>query len=343
MVEEINGKRSGKRLRLRLIAWGLIVLLLALWVYTDYRVSIDSPLRIREPLQLTITKGQGIASIARELKTRKVMAEPLWLKVLAWEREAGQNLKYGEYEIPPGTTVRGFLEMVLSGKSRQPPVTILEGWTFEQMRQALAAHPGLRQETAGKTAEDIMALVGSPGQQPEGQFFPDTYFTARNTSDLDILKKAHRKMESVLSQEWQGKAEKLPFNTAYEALILASIVEKETGRADERPAIAGVFVRRIQQGMRLQTDPTVIYGMGPQFKGNLRKDDLRRDTPFNTYTRSGLPPTPIALPGREAIHAAVHPAEGTSLYFVAKGDGSHVFSSTLDEHEHAVDRFQRHR
>lgn len=343
MVEENNGKRSDKRLKSRLIVWGLIFLLLILWVHTDYRVSIDSPLRIREPLRFTITKGQGIASIARELKTRHVLAEPLWLKVMAWERGAGQNLKYGEYEIPPGTTVRGFLDMVLSGKSRQQPVTILEGWTFEQMRQALAAHPGLRQETADKTPEDIMALLGSPGQPPEGQFFPDTYFTARNTSDLDILKKAHRKMESVLSLEWQGKAEKLPFNTAYEALILASIVEKETGRADERPAIAGVFVRRIQQGMRLQTDPTVIYGMGPLFKGNLRKDDLRRDTPFNTYTRSGLPPTPIALPGREAIHAAVHPAEGTSLYFVAKGDGSHVFSTTLDEHEHAVDHFQRHR
>jgi UPF0755 protein len=233
------------------------------------------------------------------------------------------------------------LELLVSGKTRLVPVTIIEGWTFAQMREALARHPSLRQETAGKTPEEVMALIGSPGLFPEGQFFPDTYFTSKHTSDLDILRQAHKKMRSVLESEWNGRMVNLPLNSPEEALILASIVEKETGRASERPAIAGVFIRRLQKGMRLQTDPTVIYGMGDQFHGNLRKDDLRRDTPYNTYTRGGLPPTPIALPGRDAIHGALHPSEGTHLFFVAKGDGTHTFSTTLEEHERAVDQFQR--
>ncbi len=327
----------------RLAAWVLGALLLMAWIYADYRVSVDTPLRISEPLRLMVKKGQGVSAVAQELRLRKVLVEPLWLRVLAAAQGTGENLKYGEYLIPPGTTTRGLLELLVSGKSRQLPVTLVEGWTFAQMRQALAKHPGLRQEVADKTAEEIMALLESPGMFPEGQFFPDTYFTGMNTSDLDILRKAHNKMREVLETEWQVRAANLPLNSPEEALTLASIVEKETGRAEERPAIAGVFTRRLQRGMRLQTDPTVIYGVGGAFSGNLRKEDLRRDTPYNTYTRAGLPPTPIALPGRQAIHAALNPAEGNSLYFVAKGDGTHVFSSTLDEHERAVDKFQRHR
>jgi UPF0755 protein len=284
-----------------------------------------------------------VSVLAHELKSRRFLAEPLWLRLLARVQGTSTDLKYGEYEIPRGTTVRGLLDLLVSGKTRHLPVTVVEGWNFAQMREVLARHPGLRQELAGKPANDIMALLGEPGQFPEGLFFPDTYFTALHTSDLDLLRQARKKMQAVLEEEWRDRAPNLPFNTAYEALIMASIVEKETGRAEERPAIAGVFIRRLRQGMRLQTDPTVIYGMGAAFNGNLRKDDLRRDTPYNTYTRSGLPPTPIALHGRQAIHAALHPADGASLYFVAKGDGSHVFSSTLDEHERAVDQFQRRR
>lgn len=331
----------------RRIPWliGLLALgvLLSLWVYADYRLTLDSPLPIRHPMSFMVKKGQGIASISHELKQKRILAEPLWLRVLAYSRGVGQDIKYGEYEIAPGTTQRGLLELLVSGKTRLVPVTVIEGWTFAQMRDALGRHPGLRQETTGKTPDEIMVLLGAPGLFPEGQFFPDTYFTGKNTSDLDIFRQAHKKMRSVLESEWNSRRPNLPLNSPEEALTLASIVEKETGRASERPAIAGVFIRRLQKGMRLQTDPTVIYGMGEQFHGNLRKEDLRRDAPYNTYTRHGLPPTPIALPGRDAIHAALHPTEGTHLFFVAKGDGTHIFSTTLEEHERAVDQFQRHR
>ena len=342
MVDELNNEPNRLKLR-RVVAWALGILLLLTWIYVDYRVSVNSPLGISKPLRLSIKKGQGVAALAQDLRARNVLVEPLWLRVLAATQGASQDLKYGEYVIPPGTTSRELLDMLVSGKSRQVQVTIVEGWTFAQMRQALAHHPGLLQEVAEKTGEEIMALLESPGVFPEGQFFPDTYFIGTSTSDLDILRKSHKKMLEVLGVEWQTRAPNLPLNTPEEALTLASIVEKETGRAEERPAIAGVFTRRLLQGMRLQTDPTVIYGMGEVFKGNLHKEDLRRDTPYNTYTRVGLPPTPIALPGRQAIHAALNPAEGTSLYFVARGDGTHVFSSSLDEHERAVDKFQRHR
>lgn len=343
MAESSNRAANPGKLRKHLAVWVSGFLLLLVWIYADYRMSVDAPLKISAPLRLSIKKGQGVSALAHELRVRKVLVEPLWLRVLAASQGASHGLKYGEYVIAGGTTTRDLLDILVSGKSRQVPLTIVEGWTFAQMRQALAKQPGLRQEVAEKSGEEIMALLESPGAFPEGQFFPDTYFTGMGTSDLDILRKSHKKMKEVLASEWQARAPNLPLNTPEEALTLASIVEKETGRAEERPAIAGVFTRRLQQGMRLQTDPTVIYGVGAAFNGNLHKEDLRRDTPYNTYTRAGLPPTPIALPGRQAIHAALNPAEGTSLYFVARGDGTHVFSSSLDEHERAVDKFQRHR
>ena len=342
MAEEHHTKNHQRLVR-RLNCWLLAALALLGWIYADYRVSLDTPLRLSAPTRLVIKKGQGVAALAHELKARAWLAEPLWLRVLAYNEGSGQSLKYGEYVIPPGTTVRGLLELLVSGRTRQLPVTIVEGWTFAQMRAALARHPGLLQTAADQSPAELMARLGEPGQLPEGLFFPDTYFTALNSSDVDILRQARKKMQAVLEAEWAARAPNLPYHSAYEALIMASIVEKETGRAEERPAIAGVFVRRLQQGMRLQTDPTVIYGMGELYQGNLRKEDLRRDTPHNTYTRAGLPPTPIALPGRAAIHAALHPAEGASLYFVARGDGSHIFSATLAEHEQAVEQFQRRR
>lgn len=342
-MAEDNHTASNQRRIPRLVGWLALGVLLSLWVYADYRLTLDSPLPIRQPMSFMVKKGQGIASISQELKKKRILAEPFWLRVLAYSRGVGQDIKYGEYEITPGTTQRGLLELLVSGKTRLVPVTVIEGWTFAQMRDALARHPSLRQETTGKTPDEIMTLLGAPGLFPEGQFFPDTYFTGKNTSDLDIFRQAHKKMRSVLESEWNSRMPDLPLNSPEEALTLASIVEKETGRASERPAIAGVFIRRLQKGMRLQTDPTVIYGMGEQFHGNLRKEDLRRDTPYNTYTRHGLPPTPIALPGRDAIHAALHPTEGTHLFFVARGDGTHIFSTTLEEHERAVDQYQRHR
>lgn len=325
---------------MRGVAGLFALLLLGLWIHADYRSSLDRPLPIRQSERLMVHKGQGLAAVAQELRQRRIVVEPVWLRLLAATRGVSGDLKFGEYEIPPGTTARGLLDMLVSGRSRQEPVTIIEGWTFRQMREALARHPNLRQETAGRTAEDIMALLGSPGLLPEGQFFPDTYFTGRHTSDLDILRQAHRKMRAILAAEWQDRAPNLPLNSPEEALTLASIVEKETGQASERPAIAGVFVRRLLQGMRLQTDPTVIYGI-ENYDGNIRRRDLRTDTPYNTYTRAGLPPTPIALPGLESLQAVVQPEKTDKVFFVATGepDGSHYFSATLAEHEAAVQRY----
>ena len=337
---------SGRSIRRRnaLIIAAAVVSLFGLLIgglWLDYRTTIDSPLANMETAYVDVGKGDGLGQIAHDLAEQGLLSRPLWFRALAYAMGVQTQLKYGEYEIPPGTTPRTLLDKMAAGKVRQFPVTVVEGWTFADMRAALARNSALKQEATDKTPAEIMAALGAEGQAPEGRFFPDTYFVTRGTSDLEVLKRAYAKMQTVLEQEWQNRSQPLPFGTPYEALILASIVEKETARPEERPAIAGVFVRRLDKSMRLQTDPTVIYGMGAAYAGNLRKDDLRRDTPFNTYTRAGLPPTPIALPGQEAIHAALHPEAGASLYFVAKGDGTHVFTSTLNEHEQAVSRFQK--
>jgi UPF0755 protein len=342
MADEPN---SGRRRR----AFWLIGIVLAglglaaggLWL--DYRKTIDTPLNLPEPAVFEINKGDGLARIAEGLEARKIIRKPLWFKWLAYREGTAKRIKFGEYEIPPRITPRELLAMFAAGKVRQHPVTLVEGHTFRDILAELARHPALVATVAGKPPEEIMALLGAPDQKPEGLFFPDTYFVAKGTADLDVLKRAFRQMSAVLDREWPNRAEGLPLANPYEALILASIVEKETGRPEERPRIAGVFVRRLQSGMRLQTDPAVIYGLGESFAGNLRKDDLRRDTPYNTYTRSGLPPTPIALPGLAALRAALHPEAGASLYFVARGDGSHVFSTTLEEHQKAVDHYQKQR
>jgi UPF0755 protein len=319
----------------------VLIAVLSLWIYADYRLSLDVPLNLAAPFTLHLRKGEGIRALGQRLKSEGILKEPLWLMMLTYSSGNARNLKYGDYVLTPGLTPRVLLDLVISGKSRQVPVTIIEGMTFREFLKVLSQNPVIRRELSAKTPEEIMALLGENGLPAEGAFFPDTYFTSAETSDLDILRKARRKMQSVLNLEWQGRDPSVPYQTAYEGLIMASIVEKETGQATERAAIAGIFVRRLNQHMRLQTDPTVIYGLGESFDGDLRKEDLRRDTPFNTYTRAGLPPTPIALPGRDAIHAAMHPLAGTSLYFVARGDGSHVFSDTLEAHEKAVDQYQR--
>jgi UPF0755 protein len=320
-----------------------LVAILSIWIYADYRTSLNEPLNLAGPFSLHLRKGDGIRALGQRLKSEGVLKEPLWLMLLTYSSGNARNLKYGDYVLKPGVTPRALLDQVVSGKSRQVPVTLIEGMTFRDLLKILNQHPVIRHELSAKSPEEIMTLLGEKGLPAEGSFFPDTYFTSAETSDLDILRKARKKMQSVLNLEWQERDPSVPYLTAYEGLIMASIVEKETGQASERAAIAGVFVRRLNQHMRLQTDPSVIYGLGETFDGDLRKGDLRRDTPFNTYTRSGLPPTPIALPGRDAIHAAMHPLSGSSLYFVARGDGSHVFSDTLEAHEKAVDQYQRQR
>ena len=232
------------------------------------------------------------------------------------------------------------LDQVVAGRVIEYPVVLLEGWTFRQFLALLAQAPKLTHSISGLTVPAIMERLGHPGEHPEGRFFPDTYYYSAGQTDIMILANAYDKMHKLLQREWEGRENNLPLKNAYEALILASIVEKETGRDDERRLIAGVFINRLRHGMRLQTDPTVIYGMGQTFDGNLRLKDLRRDNPYNTYTRKGLPPTPIAMPGKDALQAVLHPMVTGALFFVARGDGSHEFSSTLEEHNAAVLKYQ---
>lgn len=347
MAEDENPGATGQRRAFLLIGYrlsGILVLLSSLvigWLWMDYRMTIDGPLALESPAVFEIGKGDGLATIAHGLEARGILAKPVWFEVLAYTSGAHKRLKYGEYEIPVDATPRTVLDMFVAGKVLQHPITVVEGWRFSEMLASLALNPALNHQLAGKSPAEIMALLGAPGQPPEGRFFPDTYFVTKGTSDLEVLRRAHAKMGDILEREWRERSPQAPFASPYEALILASIVEKETARPEERPTVAGVFTRRLNKGMRLQTDPTVIYGMGAEFTGDIRKGDLLKDTPYNTYTRGGLPPTPIALPGLPAIHAALHPDNGGSLYFVARGDGSHIFSATLEEHRRAVEQFQK--
>ena len=267
-------------------------------------------------------------------------------RLLARQLDADGRLQVGEYALAPGTTPQSLLLAMRDGKVVRRNFTIVEGWNIRDLRAALARAPMLGQETANLDDAALMKALGQAGQHPEGRFLPETYAWVRGDSDLDILARAHDAMQDALDRAWAARAADLPLKTKDEALVLASIVEKETGIAEERPAIAGLFARRLKIGMRLQTDPTVIYGMGASYAGNIRRADLATDTPYNTYTRAGLPPTPIAMPGKAALQAATHPAAGEALYFVAVGDGSgrHVFSKSLDAHNAAVREYvQRYR
>jgi UPF0755 protein len=311
----------------------------SLWV--QYQTFIRAPLAISgDRLVIEVPRGVGLRKVTQELVAAGVLPDPYGFLALAHHsRKAGQ-IKSGEYEIRAGMTPPQLLDLLTSGKVIQHALTLVEGWTFRQALAAVAADPVLSGDLGGLTGEEIMVRIGHPGEHPEGRLFPDTYLFPRGTAAIDLIRRAYARMETVLHDEWERRAAGLPFDTPYEALVLASVVEKETGLAAERLQIAGVFVRRLIQGMKLQTDPTVIYGMGAGFDGNIRRSDLTADTPYNTYVRAGLPPTPIALPGREAIHAVLQPAPGDSLYFVARGDGSHAFSATLEEHNRAVRQYQ---
>jgi UPF0755 protein len=265
---------------------------------------------------------------------------PIYLEAYARLNGLATRLQAGEYALTPGLTPPALLERIVAGQVIQYPLTVVEGWTFRQLRQALAAHPKLVQTLAGLSDAEIMTRLGRPGDHPEGRFLPDTYHFPAGFTDAAFLRRALTAMDQRLADLWKRRSPAAPLQEPYQALILASIIEKETGMAAERAEIAGVFARRLRQGMRLQTDPTVIYGLGEAFDGNLRRRDLETDTPYNTYTRAGLPPTPIALPGLAALEAAVNPADGDTLYFVADGEGGHVFSRTLEEHNRAVRRYQ---
>ncbi|MBH1976830.1 MAG: endolytic transglycosylase MltG [Comamonadaceae bacterium] len=294
-----------------------------------------------EPLELAIEPGTPPRAIARDIEQAGVQVDSRIL--FAWFRLSGKvrEIKAGNYEIPPSTTPLTLLDKLVRGEESLRSLTLLEGWTFRQVRAALAREEALKHDTATLTDADLMELLGRPGVHPEGRFFPDTYTYAKGSSELAVLRRALHAMDRRLEAAWTQRANDTPLKSADEALILASIVEKETGRAADRAQIAGVFSNRLRTGMLLQTDPTVIYGLGEKFDGNLRRKDLQTDTPWNTYTRAGLPPTPIAMPGKASLLAAVQPESTRALYFVARGDGSSHFSASLDEHNRAVNRFQR--
>jgi len=292
-------------------------------------------------IEFAIKPGSSVRSSTTQIADAGVPVSPLLLEVLARVTGKSARLKAGHYQLKPGTTPLALIDQLVRGQFAQESLAIIEGWTFRQMRQAIATHPALRHDTAALSDKELLEKITADYKQPEGLFFPDTYLFAKGASDLQIYKQAHALMRKRLEDAWARKDASLPYKSPYEALIMASIIEKETGQKAERNLIAAVFVNRLKRGMLLQTDPTVIYGMGEKFQGNIRKRDLETDTPYNTYTRAGLPPTPIALPGAESIDAALNPARSDVLYFVAKGNGESHFSNNLADHNRAVNKYQR--
>ncbi|MBU2640594.1 MAG: endolytic transglycosylase MltG [Gammaproteobacteria bacterium] len=300
------------------------------------------PLRIDPlPRTLNVTPGTNLRSLSTMLEREGVIGNASLFWLLGRVLGKGGMLKLGVYTLDKPLTPLALYAKFERGEVSQAIIQLIEGKNWREMRAVLAAQPLLRNDSAAMSDAELMRAIGAEESHPEGMLFPDTYFYAPHTSDLDVLRRAYRLQRDKLQAAWELRAPGLPYRTPYEALIMASIVEKETGAAFERPEIAGVFINRLRLGMRLQTDPTVIYGLGERFDGNLRRADLQRDTPYNTYTRAGLPPTPIAMPSEAAIRAALNPASTQALYFVARGNGTHVFSRTLDAHNRAVNRYQR--
>jgi UPF0755 protein len=329
-------RRSSRSLVLLLLLVGAG----ATW-FDVQRVLFD-PLPIAAPIALDIPNGATLTGTLDTLETRAGLPGRGALYLRLYARLAGEStsIKAGEYQIAPGQSAHGALLQFVSGKVLLHELRLVEGWTFGQAWQVVAASPDLAHTLNNPSADALMQAIGHAETGPEGRFLPETYRFPKGTTDVAFLRRAFEAMQTLLQREWSERDPALNLKTPDEALILASIVEKETGQPAERGLIAGVFTRRLQRGMRLQTDPTVIYGLGAAFDGNLRRVDLERDTPYNSYTREGLPPTPICLPGRAALHAAMHPESGDALFFVARGDGSHQFSATLEEHDAAVRKYQ---
>ena len=327
----------------RLLGLVFLIALLAAggaWWWLNEPVRLNLPVGA-QVLDLEIEPGTTANGVAETVTNSGVAVPTAWLQI--WFRLSGQarQIKAGSYEITPGTTPRTLLSMLVRGDQALKNVTLVEGWNFNQVRAALQKAEQLAPDSAALSPEMIMEKLGQPGVHPEGRFFPDTYTYAKGASDLAVLQRAARAMDKRMQAAWALRSPDTPLKNANEALILASIVEKETGNPADRGQIAGVFSNRLRMGMLLQTDPSVIYGMGDKFDGNLRKRDLKTDTPYNTYTRAGLPPTPIAMPGRSALLAAVQPAPTQAIYFVARGDGTSQFSASLDEHNRAVNKYIR--
>ncbi len=327
----------------------LLVLFLGLFIgltqfgYNFLNYMKSPMLAADKSILINVKSGMNADSVLRTLKSELPNTNAAFLKIYGRLTGTLNDIKVGEYEITENMRPADFWTMVTKGRSVQYGFTIVDGWSFKQMREALVKSPNVVQTLSGnETPEEIMALIGYEGQPYEGYFMPETYLFPRGYKDLEVLKRSYESMNGFVNEVWENRDLDLPIKNKHELLTLASIIEKETGVAHERPEISGVFVRRLQKGMRLQTDPTVIYGLGDKYRGTIYRSDLQRDTPYNTYTRDGLPPTPIAMPSVAAVYAAANPKEGDSLYFVAKGDGSgeHVFNATLDGHNKSVREYR---
>jgi len=334
--------RSGRQTLFRLT--GLLILLgsfYVAWVAMDYRSFVSSPVTLTDTgLRYEIKPGKTLTHVSRDLARRGVIKSASYLVWLGKFEGTADNIKAGEYHFDSGITPARLLEQIVNGEMLQYAITIVEGWNFRQLMDAVHSNEFLLHTLSDYSDAEIMEQIGHPGEHPEGRFLPDTYHFPRLTTDVAFLQRAYNAMQQLLDKSWPDRAADVEYKTPYEALIMASIVEKETALPSERRQIAGVFNRRLQKRMRLQTDPTVIYGLGRAFDGNIRRRDLRKETPYNTYLHRGLPPTPIAMPGREAVLAALNPLSGNELYFVARGDGGHQFSATLKEHNAAVVKYQ---
>lgn len=330
--------------RRALLPFILVAFVFAVAVGIDGYRHLYRPLPLATTVDYRLEPGTALQTVASQLQAEGVLKRPVYFAIYARLKGAGARLQAGEYRFQPGINAVELLGKLERGEVVLHNLTIVEGWSFKQLRAALQSNEILIHKLSPRLSDsEIMGMLGFPGQHPEGRFFPDTYSFPRGTSDADFLKRAYAVMTQYLEREWSQRSPGLPLKSPYQALILASIIEKETAVPEERQLIAAVFVNRLKKRMRLQTDPTVIYGLGDSYDGDIKFRDLRSDTPYNTYTRSGLPPTPIAMPGGASIHAALNPADSDVLYFVSRGDGSHQFSTTLKQHEAAVDEYQRRR
>lgn len=330
---------------MRIVKWLLLLCFIVIFGLSGgilWRLATPLPMAAT-PTGFTIPAGVGLRQAAHLIRDAGIAVVPWQLAWLGRLQGKDAAIKAGSYEVAVAPTLQQLLDKLTRGDVSQAELVLVEGKTFRDFRRLLDAHPDMRHDSAGMDDAAVLRRIGASEAHPEGLFFPDTYLFDKGSSDLAVLARAYMAMKTRLAAEWQRRDPKVPWDSAYEALIMASIIEKETGIAADRPAVASVFVNRLRRGMLLQTDPTVIYGLGQNFDGNLRKRDLLSDGPYNTYTRPGLPPTPISLPGLDSLRAALHPPASEMLYFVARGDGSSEFSRTLDEHNRAVARFQLRR
>lgn len=319
-----------------LFAAGLLTLAFCMVTFNNW---LNQPLVLAEETVVRINAGDTLSKLSYQLEKDNILTQPRWLILYArFTKQTG--LEVGEYKLPEQVTPKLLLETLRNGDVINYSVTLIEGKTFKDFMQVLSEQVQLERTLTGKSFDEVIKQLQLDIKHPEGWFYPDTYQYVAGSSDAEILLRAHNKMQKVLNEQWLKRAKDLPYKNAYEALIMASIIERETGVAYERPKISGVFIRRLQKGMRLQTDPTIIYGLGDSYKGNIRRRHLTQKTPYNTYVIDGLPPTPIAMPASAAINAALNPAAGKTLFFVAKGDGSHQFSETLAQHNKAVQEYQ---